>query len=184
MPRVGHITVPADGGVTLAAINAANREGFVRALGHVFEHSPWVAERAWTARPFDSIDALHTTMMDALQTAPRERLIAFLGAHPELSGQEARAGTLTPDSDSEQSRLGFHALGKEELARMIGLNTLYREKFGFPCLIALRRHQSRATVFAEHESRLDNDVETELSNCIEQVAIITRGRLEKLLGSI
>jgi OHCU decarboxylase len=155
---------------------------FSAALGSIFEHSAWVAQGAFAARPFVSVDHLHQAMLDVVRQVSREQQVALLRAHPELAGREAREGTMTADSTSEQGRLGFHALASEELVRMTQLNRAYRDKFGFPCIIALRRHENRASVFAEHERRLTNDADTEISNCIEQVGFITRGRLDRLFA--
>lgn len=171
----------ADGTFSLEAINRMDGAAFVAALGHVFEHSSWIAEGAAHARPFRSLDHLHKTMMDVVLAAPEARQVELLCAHPELAGREAQEGTLTTDSTSEQSRLGFNALKRDELDRMAALNTAYREKFGFPCIIALRRHETRDTVRAEHEQRLANERAEEIRNCIQQVGFITRGRLDKLI---
>jgi len=168
---------------TLEAINDADRAGFVALLGAVFEHSPWVAERAWRQRPFRSLDALHAAMLDTVRSASREEQLGLVCAHPELAGREAVAGELTADSTSEQGRLGFTALGRAELERIAELNRAYRAKFGFPCIVALRLHADRTTVLAEMERRLENDAETELGRAIAQIGHITRGRLEKLMGS-
>jgi 2-oxo-4-hydroxy-4-carboxy-5-ureidoimidazoline decarboxylase len=168
--------------LTLAVLNGMEQRDFSSALSSVFEHSPWVAERAFAARPFASVDHLHQTMMDVVRQVSREQQVALLRAHPELAGREAQEGTMTADSASEQGRLGFHALATDELARMTQLNRAYRDKFGFPCIIALRRHENRASVFAEHERRLANDAATEIGSCIEQVGVITRGRLDRLLA--
>jgi OHCU decarboxylase len=160
----------------------AARPAFVERFGGVFEHSPWVAERAWRAEGFDSIAALHEAMTAALRRASREEQLALVRAHPELAGVEAKEGTLTADSSGEQGRLGFTALPPEEFRRIAGINRRYREKFGFPCIVALKLHRERASVLAEMERRLDNDAETELANALEQIGHITRGRLDKLLG--
>jgi 2-oxo-4-hydroxy-4-carboxy-5-ureidoimidazoline decarboxylase len=147
-------------------------------FGGVFEHSPWVAEGAWRLRPFASADELHRAMMRAVEEAPREKQLALVRSHPELAGGEA----LTVDSTSEQGRLGFHRLSKAELEHMNGLNQRYREKFGFPCIVALRLHANRASVMDEMARRLGNNAETELAAALEQIGHITRGRLDKLLG--
>jgi OHCU decarboxylase len=142
----------------------------------VFEHSPWVAERAWRERPFGSIDALHAAMMRAVHAASAAEKLALVRAHPELAGGQ----NLTVSSTSEQGRLGFNRLSDTELERMNRINRAYREKFGFPCIVALRLHAERAAVMAEMERRLANDRETELKNALEQIGHIARGRLEKL----
>jgi OHCU decarboxylase len=142
----------------------------------VFEHSPWVAERAWQRGPFASLDAMHAAMMSAVREAGREEQLALVRAHPELAGSE----TLTPSSSGEQTRLGFTALSREELSKMKDLNRRYREKFGFPCIVALRLHATRDSVMQQMQRRLGNNAETELANALEQIGHIARGRLEKL----
>jgi OHCU decarboxylase len=160
--------------VALEELNSLSKREFVARLGGVFEHSPWIAERAWHKRPFRSLDALHATMMDVIRNETREKQVALVRAHPELAGAEA----LTVDSSSEQGRLGFNALSRKELQDMHDLNRRYREKFGFPCIVALRLHQDRSSVMTEMRRRLGNDAPTELASALEQIGHITRGRLE------
>jgi chitin deacetylase len=117
-----------------------------------------------------------------VNAASDKNKIALVRAHPELAGREARAGALTVDSSSEQARLGFTALSKEEFQKMAALNRGYREKFGFPCIVALRLHASRGSVMAEMEKRLANDTDTELANALGQIGHIARGRLAKIFG--
>jgi len=142
----------------------------------VFEHSPWVAERAWRKQPFASVDALHGEMMAVVWAASRQEQLALIRAHPELAG----GMNLTEDSSSEQGRLGFRNLSQAEFEKMADLNRRYREKFGFPCIVALRLHDSRASVMTEMERRLKNEKETEIESALAQIGHITRGRLEKL----
>jgi chitin deacetylase len=149
----------------------------------VFEHSPWVAERAWRKQPFGSREALHEEMMAVVRQASREEQLALIRAHPELAGKEADEGTLTADSSSEQGRLGFTRLTREEFLKMQDLNWRYRGKFGFPCIVALKLHASRETVMREMEGRMKNSLEKEIQNALEQIGHITRGRLEKLWAS-
>jgi OHCU decarboxylase len=157
-----------------------DKQAFVARFGGVFEHSPWVAERAWEKRPFASVDALHQAMAEAVLQAGKEEQVALVRAHPELSGREANEGTLTAESSGEQGRLGFLSLSKEEFERIGSLNRRYREKFGFPCVVALRLHANRASVVAEMERRLGNNAETELANALGQIGHIARGRLAAL----
>lgn len=162
-------------------INRADAAAFVGMLGGVFEHSPWVAERAWPARPFADLEALHASMTLAVLTAERELQLALIRAHPELAGREAEQGVLSADSSSEQGRLGFSALPGAEMAALHELNRRYRAKFGFPCIIALRLHAERDSVLAEFARRLENGRESEISNALAQIGHIARGRLEKLI---
>ncbi|MGH8689817.1 MAG: 2-oxo-4-hydroxy-4-carboxy-5-ureidoimidazoline decarboxylase [Burkholderiales bacterium] len=168
--------------MTLAEINRFDQAGFAGLLGAVFERSPWVAERAWERRPFRSVAELHTAMEDAVSRASPGEQLALVRAHPELAGGEAQEGKMSVDSSSEQGRLGFHALSRRELQRMTDLNRRYREKFGFPCIVALRLHATRQSVMAEMELRIRKDREEEIQAALAQIGHITRGRLEKLLN--
>lgn len=167
----------------LEEANALGEREFIARLGAVFEHSAWIAEQAWKKKPFLSVDELHQAMMQIVRHASREQQLALVRAHPELAGAEASEGALTADSSSEQGRLGFTALSREEFLKMTDLNRRYRDKFGFPCIVALRLHGDRAGVMAEMRRRLDNGAEEELNHAIGQVGQIARGRLAKVFGS-
>jgi len=166
--------------LTLEGINAMTPQAFLVALGGVFEHSPWIAESAFGARPFASVAALHEAMVDAVKRAPRERQLALLNAHPELAGKEAQAGALTSSSSAEQASVGLNALSRDDMQMLSRRNREYRERFGFPFIIAVRMH-TKASIFSEFERRLGREVDTELDACLEQVFLITRFRLETLV---
>jgi 2-oxo-4-hydroxy-4-carboxy-5-ureidoimidazoline decarboxylase len=159
-----------------------DKQAFVARFGGVFEHSPWVAERAWPRGPFATADSLHQAMMQALGEASRAEQLALVRAHPELAGREAKAGALTADSSGEQARLGFTSLERDEFLKMQRINRAYREKFGFPCIVALRLHATRQSVVAEMQRRLGNNAEQELAGALAQIGHITRGRLDRLFG--
>lgn len=163
----------------LAAVNHMDKSGFVRTLGAVFEHSPWIAERAFKARPFASFEALHGAMVLAVMESAADEQLMLLRAHPELAGKEAQAGTLSSSSAAEQAYAGLAALSHGEIERIAQLNRNYRAKFGFPFIIAARRH-SKANIFAEFERRLTNDAATELATALAQVFVITRLRLDAM----
>ena len=119
--------------------------------------------------------------MQVLAQASKEEQLALVRAHPELAGAEAKEGSLTIDSSSEQERLGFTRLTREELNRMAQLNRRYRERHGFPCIVALRLHANRESVMGEMERRIANDSAIEMNNALDQIGHITRGRLAKIL---
>lgn len=168
--------------LTLDEINRMDHHAFVDALGGVFEHSPWVVERAWTSRPFSGVADLHAAMVRAVREATAEEQTALLRAHPELAGREARSATLTASSAAEQASAGLNALDRTDRARIAGLNRAYREKFGHPFIIAVR-NTSKQGIFSEFERRLGLDARAELANCLEQVFMITNLRLDKLFGA-
>ena len=168
--------------MNLPQVNAFTLEQFVARFGGVFEHSPWVAERAWNSRPFDSLVRLHASMMQVVGAAGREEQIALFCAHPELAGREAARGALTVDSSTEQGRLGFLDLDRSHVERMAELNRRYRQRFGFPCIVALKLHASRESVMAVMQRRLGNIPQAEMAAALEQVGHISRGRLDKIMG--
>lgn len=166
----------------LDAVNALDRDAFVAALGSAFEHSPWVAEGAWGARPFASVDALHAAMVAVVRRLPRAEQIAFLCIHPELAGREAEAGTMTRESESEQASAGLDALSREEIGELRRLNARYRERHGFPFVIAVRRH-GKAAIFEQLRRRIERDSAAELEEATAQIAAITRLRVGALVGT-
>src|SRR5580693_8131159 len=108
--------------MTLETLNSLDREGFIQSTGWLFEHSPWVAERAWMRRPFATIDALHQAMVDQVETALLEEQLALLRAHPDL-GTRAR---VSDASAAEQAGAGLDRLTPGEFERLTELNTKYR----------------------------------------------------------
>lgn len=176
------LTVVAFATVTnLAAVNGLDRAAFVALLGGVFEHAPWVAERAYAGRPFASVAALHDAMIGVVRSAsPAERL-AFLNGHPELAGAEARKRGMTGDSTAEQGSAGLDRLTLAEFDRFDRLNAAYREKFGFPFIIAVRG-RGKAEILATFEARLAQNPEMELAIALAEIAAITRMRLDRLVS--
>lgn len=164
----------------LATVNAMDSKHFVAALGSTFEHSPWVAESAWAARPFADVDALHSAMFDVVRRAPKAVQINFLCAHPELAGREAQASALTDDSQREQASAGLDAMTREEMLEMARLNATYRERHGFPFVIAARRH-TKAQIFDEMRRRIGQDTGAEFAEALAQIAYITRLRVRALV---
>jgi len=154
-------------------------EPFVNLLGGVFEHSPWVAEQAWPQRPFADVAALHASMVGVVREAPLERQLALLGAHPQLAGREAQTGTLTAASDQEQHSAGLKSLRADEMQRIATLNAAYLAKHGVPFIVCVR-HYSKVGIFHEFERRLALDTERERDEALNQVAAITRLRLQAL----
>lgn len=161
---------------TLAAINAMDRAGFVSAFGAIFEHSPWVAEAAWAARPFASIDALHAAMVAAMRGSDEVKLIALLRAHPELAGREAKRGELTQASDVEQASAGLTHLTPNEVRLIDTLNRAYQDRHGFP-FIACVKHYTKAGIFAELARRAARNTALEREEALAQISFITRSRL-------
>ncbi|HEX2519354.1 MAG TPA: 2-oxo-4-hydroxy-4-carboxy-5-ureidoimidazoline decarboxylase, partial [Castellaniella sp.] len=109
--------------------------------------------------------------------ASRDEQLALITAHPELAGKEAAAGTLTSDSTREQRGAGLDQCSPDELKRLRSLNAAYRERFGFPFVIAVK-DRSRYQIMEAIEERLHNDEDTELTTCLDQIGQIARFRLD------
>lgn len=166
---------------SLAALSAAPKREFVRALGGIFEHTPWIAERAYERRPFADVDALHAAMLAVLAAAPREAKLALICAHPELAGKEAAAGTMTADSVGEQASAGLDRCSPDELARLRAGNAAYREKFGFPFVMAVKG-KKRQEILAALAERVGNTRDAEFARSLDEIGKIARLRLDALLG--
>ena len=162
--------------MTLDALNASGCDGFVAALGWIFESSPWAAERAWRHRPFASVDALHRAMIAEVSASSRDEQLALLRAHPDL-GTRAR---MTAASTSEQAGAGLDQLTSEEFDRLQQLNTAYRQKFGFPFLFAVRG-STKHDVLAALAARLPASPEEEFAEALRQVFRIAWFRLQDVV---
>jgi OHCU decarboxylase len=156
-------------------INFPSQAAFVKKFGHLFEHSPWVVEHAWEMRPFADEDALHGAMMQVVAEAGDAAQLALIRAHPELAARTA----LTAESESEQAGAGLKHLTPPEFERFAELNAAYREKFGFPFIICVRL-QTKASIFAAFEARLENDAAAEQAQALAQIGLITRLRLQDM----
>jgi len=158
--------------MTIGDLNALDREGFVAALGWIFEDSPWVAERTWTARPFANLDALHAAMVGQLIRATREEKLALLCAHPDL-GTRAR---ISPASTDEQAGAGLDQLTPQEFEFLQEMNSAYRKKFGFPFLYAVKG-STKHDILRALQLRLGASPEEEFEEALRQVQRIARFRL-------
>ena len=157
-----------------------DRETFVAVVGPTFERAPWIAEGAWAARPFADVDALHAALFGVVTRASHGDRLAFLCGHPDLAGREAAAGTMTAESAGEQASAGLDALTADEVAHIRTFNRAYRERHGFPFIVAVRRH-TKARILAEMQRRLPRETAVELDEAMAQIHFITRGRLAALL---
>ena len=162
--------------MTIDKINSLTREQFVADIGWVFEHSPWVAERAWETRPFSDGSQIHAAMKQVVNSASRDEQLTLLRAHPDL-GTRARISTA---SSGEQSGAGLDNLSSEEYRLLKRLNTEYREKFGFPFLYAVKG-STKYDILQALERRLENTVAEEFQQALEQVYRIALFRLQDLI---
>ena len=165
--------------MNLATLNTLSLTAFTQTLGAIFEHSPWVAEGAYAAKPFAGLEALHASMVTVVDQAPVVKQLALIRAHPDLAGKAALAGELTIESTSEQKSAGLDRLTADEFAKFHRLNDAYKAKFNFPFILAVRGHDKHS-ILAAFETRLLNDAESEKSEALRQIARIAGFRLADL----
>jgi len=156
------------------------RRPFMARYGGIYEHSPWVAEQAAELLADDAdVDEIAATLADCVDNAAPERQLELIRAHPDLAGNAAVAGQLTSASTSEQSSAGLDRCTPDEYARFQALNEAYRDKFGFPFVMAVRG-RSRAVILAAFEARLRNDYDEEFETALVEIHKIARLRLAAL----
>ncbi|MEO0654388.1 MAG: allantoinase PuuE [Pseudomonadota bacterium] len=158
-------------------------EAFVAAYGGIFEHSPWIAERAHALElgpAHDSAIGLWHALARAFRSASDDARLGVLRAHPDLAGKLAAAKRLTAESTAEQASAGLDALTDTEREAFTRLNAAYTEKFGFPFIIAVR-DQDKPGILAAFQRRVENDTATELEEACRQVERIAQLRLMDLL---
>jgi 2-oxo-4-hydroxy-4-carboxy-5-ureidoimidazoline decarboxylase len=167
---------------TLAELNSLSCADFVRFIGPVFEHSPWIAEATWSKRPFASTEELHRALNTAVQDAGTEKQLALIRAHPDLVGRLALAGALTSESTKEQASAGLGQLSAEEVALFQSNNAAYQQKFGFPFVICARLNKKEA-ILAGFRTRLENPAELEIKTALDEIGKIAYLRLQDIIQS-
>ncbi|MFN2623381.1 MAG: 2-oxo-4-hydroxy-4-carboxy-5-ureidoimidazoline decarboxylase [Chthoniobacterales bacterium] len=160
----------------LAELNAMDRVEFVRVVGPVFEHSPWVAARTEVQRPFSSGEALHAALVATVEKASDEEKICLIRAHPDLIGD----GELTAASKGEQASAGLQDATPEEAKQFCEFNRQYRGRFGFPFVICARLNKKDAIARA-FPVRLRNAREKEIETALEEISKIAELRLKDLV---
>ncbi|WP_434055310.1 MAG: allantoinase PuuE [Roseibium sp.] len=160
------------------------RDEFIGRFGGIFEHSPWIAERAFDLElgpAHDCAAGIHNALCRMFRSASSDERLGVLKAHPDLAGKLAQAGRLTAESTSEQASAGLDLLTDEERVTFTGLNAAYVDKHGFPFIIAVRDHD-KATILAAFQQRIDHDGKTEFAEACRQVERIARHRLKDLFS--
>ena len=158
----------------LKRLNQMNAHGFVRTIGHVFEHSPWIAEQTFRHHPFHSVAELHEKLCQTVMAASEDQKLALIRAHPDLVGRMAQP--LTRESQSEQAAAGLDELSTDERDAFDTYNEAYREQFGFPFVICARENK-KAAILAAFPKRLKNSREREIATAIEEICKIAHLRL-------
>jgi chitin deacetylase len=159
------------------------RDRFVERFGSIFEHSPWIAERAFGLElgpAHDTATGLHNALARMFRAASADERLGVLRAHPDLAGKLAQAKRLTAESTAEQASAALDALTDEERATFQRLNDDYVARHGFPFIIAVRDN-TKASILAAFNARIANDNATEFATACAQVERIAELRLKDIL---
>ena len=160
----------------MADYNAISEAAFIARYGALFEHSPWVVERAARARPFGD---LYAALMQPVAEASLAEQLSLIRAHPELAGKAAIDRTLTEASTAEQASAGLDRLTAEEFDRFHALNAAYAKAHDMPFIICVRL-TDKAGILAEMARRITQPTEAEIATAIAEIGKIVRLRLEEL----
>ncbi|PGY15909.1 2-oxo-4-hydroxy-4-carboxy-5-ureidoimidazoline decarboxylase [Bacillus sp. AFS031507] len=161
---------------SIEEINQMNKEEFVSTVGWVFEHSPWVAEKAWESIPFKSREELLQIMVTVVKNAEAGFQLALLRAHPDL-GTRLKISEV---SQKEQAGVGLDRLSKNEHSEFVSLNQRYVEQFDFPFIMAVKG-QSKETILAAMKERVGNPYEKEFPTALDEVYKIAGFRLNDVI---
>ncbi len=172
--------------LTIERLNAATPKEFIGLLAGVYEHSPWIAERAGPRRPFSGLAQLKSALVQVVREADRPGQLGLIRAHPELAGKAMATNTLTTESTNEQTQAGLTHCTPDELARIGQLNADYGAKFGFPFILAVRGPRglglSKAEILATFQRRLGHHPDFELAEALRNIHRIAEIRLSDKFG--
>lgn len=154
---------------------------FVRMVGPVFEHSPWIVEAAWERKPFANGANLHAVLCEVVKNSGEAKQLALIRVHPDLVGRAALAGTLTRESTGEQASAGLNQLSPEEIRLFQEHNAAYKGKFDFPFVICARLNKKEA-ILSGFERRIKNTREQEVKTALEEIFKIAELRLRDLIN--
>ena len=172
--------------LNLNTLNEADAAAFAQHLNGIYEHSPWVGERAAALRPFASLHALKHALVSVVRQASREEQLALIRAHPELAGKAMVAKSLTAESTHEQSTAGLTHCSPEEFAHLQQLNADYNTRFGWPFILAVRGPRglglSRQEIISTFERRLQGSAAFEFAEVLRNIHRIAEIRLNDKFG--
>ena len=166
--------------IALTKLNALPRADFVEAIGHIYEHSPWIVDETWRRRPFATAEKLRSALNATLRASSPAKPLALIRAHPDLAGRLAQAGQLTADSTAEQNSAGLDQLSLVEAAEFKRLNQAYTDRFSFPFVICARMND-RSKILEAFRSRLQNSPEAEVETALVEIEQIAALRLAQIV---
>ncbi|XP_056594453.1 2-oxo-4-hydroxy-4-carboxy-5-ureidoimidazoline decarboxylase [Triplophysa dalaica] len=163
-------------------VNSLTYEDFVKIFGSLVEKCPLISAAVWSRRPFKDLADFETHITEFIHNLPDSGKEGILRCHPDLAGRDLQSGTLTRESQEEQSQAGMDTLDSAEISHMYRLNAQYKERFGFPFVICARLNK-KAEILHQLSERLTNDRAAEREGAIEEVKKICSLRLRNIVRS-
>ena len=157
-------------------INSLNKSEFINFFGNIFEKSEWIAEEVFKSKPYKSLENFKSKFVYIFENIKSEEVIKILNSHPELVVEK----NLTTDSTQEQNSANLNNCTKEEFEEFKDLNYKYKNKFGFPFIIAVKG-MNRLEILNNFRIRIKKDNESELNEAKEQVKKIASIRLDQAI---
>ena len=167
--------------ISILELNQFDQPSFERYLDGIYEHSPWIVEKAFPRKPFQDFDHLANVLQAIVLNATKDAQLKLIRAHPELAGKAAIRKELTADSNREQSGAGLDQCTKEEFEKLTFLNNAYNAKFGFPFILAVKGH-NRQSIIEAFSKRVNNDLDIEFQECLKQIGLIAKFRLTNIIS--
>ena len=159
-------------------INKLSQSDFVKVFANIFENTIWIAKELYKQKPFNSFEDLSLKMLDIFENTTKAKQLKILNAHPELA-DKTKIGSLTPDSQKEQSNAGLDQCSEDEFNEFKNLNDEYKKKFGFPFILAVKG-RTKIEILNNFRQRVSSDTNTEFNQAIKQVKQIASLRLKEL----
>ena len=163
---------------TIDKINKLSRSEFVEIFANIFEKTKWIAEKLYNQKPFDNFRDLSSKMLGIFETAGKETQLKILEAHPDLA-DKVTVNLLTSNYWSEQSNAGLDQCSEEEFNEFKNLNKSYKQKYGFPFVIAVKG-KNKIEILSEFKKRILNSIDAEFNEAIIQVGKIANLRLNEI----
>ncbi|WP_338448552.1 2-oxo-4-hydroxy-4-carboxy-5-ureidoimidazoline decarboxylase [Niallia oryzisoli] len=162
--------------LTIDQLNDLEPVQFIELLGGIFEHSPWIPEKALESRPFSSFQHLYNEMVHVVESASKNQKLALIQAHPNLGDRVQ----MSENSVNEQKGAGLNNLTPEEYTKFISMNQQYMDTFGFPFILAVRG-KNKHDIYQAMEARVHNEKEIEFETALKEIYKIALLRLEDKL---
>ena len=162
---------------SIEKINQLSENEFIGTFGNVFEKTNWIANRAFNSKPYRNFNEFISTIIKIYENSSNEDCIKIFNAHPELAVEKK----LTEDSHKEQKGANLNRCNNEEFNEFKNLNIEYRNKFGFPFIIAVKG-KNKNEILNNFKKRIKNEINLEFNEAKEQVKKIANFRLNEIIN--